>query len=113
MQSVVIRGDQAYLPNIAASPTGPLHFNVDTQAFVNVIDGVNGPTQADASAQKFLNLNLGAIKPEPGKKTLFFANQWAIAFTNDSGPGTPYALPPPTHLLFKVTVAPHRNLRFT
>ena len=39
MQSIVIRGNQAYLPNIAASPTGPLRFNVDTQAFVNVLDG--------------------------------------------------------------------------
>ena len=38
----MIRGNQAYLPNIAASPDGPLRFNVDTQAFVNVIDGVNG-----------------------------------------------------------------------
>ena len=39
MQSIVIRGNQAYLPNIAASPNGPLRFNVDTQAFVNVLDG--------------------------------------------------------------------------
>ena len=42
LQSIVIQGDHAFLPNIAASPTGPLRFNVDTQAFVNVIDGVNG-----------------------------------------------------------------------
>jgi YVTN family beta-propeller protein len=113
MQSVVIRGDQAYLPNIAASPTGPLHFNVDTQAFVNVIDGVNGPAQADASAQKFLNLNLGAIKPEPGKKTLFFANQWAVAFTNDSGPGTGYAVSAGSDLLVKFNVAADGKLGFT
>ena len=36
LQSIVIRGNQAYLPNIAASPDGPLRFNLDTQAFVNV-----------------------------------------------------------------------------
>jgi YVTN family beta-propeller protein len=113
MQSIVIRGDQAYLPNVAASPTGPLRFNVDTQAFVNVIDGVNGPTQTDASAQKFLNLNLGAIKPEPGKKTLFFANQWAIAFTNDSGPGAAYAVSAGSDLLVKVNVAADGTLSFT
>ena len=41
LQSIVIKGNNAYLPNIAASPTGPLKFNVDTQAFVNVIGGVN------------------------------------------------------------------------
>ena len=39
MQSIVIRGSQAYLPNIAASPEGPQRFNDSTQAFVNVIDG--------------------------------------------------------------------------
>ena len=67
MQSIVIRGNSAYLPNIAASPDGPLRFNVDTQAFVNVIDGVNGPVQSDASAAKFLNLHLGARNPEAGQ----------------------------------------------
>src|SRR5262249_11338119 len=38
LQSIVIRGDRAYLPNIAASPTGPLRFNLDTHAFLNVLD---------------------------------------------------------------------------
>ncbi len=76
----MIRDNQAYLPNIAASPSGPLRFNGDTQAFVNVIDGVNGNTQTDASAAKFLNLNVGAQEPAPGKKKLFFSNVWAIAF---------------------------------
>ena len=59
---------------------------MDTQAFVNVIDGgVNGGGARDASAAKFVNLHLGARDPEPGKKKLFFANAWAIAFTNQSG----------------------------
>lgn len=113
MQSIVIRGDQAYLPNIAASPSAPLKFNVDTHAFVNVIDGVNGPAQTDASAQKFLNLHRGAVDPEPGKKTLFFANQWAIAFTNDAGAGTGYAVAAGSDLLVKVNVAADGKLSFT
>ena len=74
LQSIVIRGNTAYLPNIAASPTGPLKFNVDTQAFVNTIDGVRGRSQVDSSSARFLNLHLGARDPEPGKKKLFFAN---------------------------------------
>src|SRR5213075_3455799 len=59
LQSIVIRGDQAYLPNIAASPSGPLRFNLDTHAFVSVIDGVTGTSPADAGINKFLNLHLG------------------------------------------------------
>src|SRR6185436_9498494 len=47
LQSIVIRGDQAYLPNIAASPSGPLRFNLDTHAFVSVIDGVTGTSPVD------------------------------------------------------------------
>ena len=42
LQSIVIRGNRAYLPNIAASPSPPLRFNLDTHAFVNAIGGVNG-----------------------------------------------------------------------
>ena len=45
LQSIVIKGNNAYLPNIAASPTGPLRFNVDTHAFVNVIGGVNAAVE--------------------------------------------------------------------
>ena len=67
LQSIVIRGDQAYLPNIAASPSGPLRFNLDTHAFVSVIDGVTGTSPVDAGTNKFLNLHLGARDPEPGK----------------------------------------------
>ena len=36
----------------------------------------------DASSSRFLNLHLGAREPEPGKKKLFFANPWAMAFTS-------------------------------
>src|SRR6185503_5452585 len=88
LQSIVLRGDRAYLPNIAASPSGPLKFNVDTQAFVNQISGV-GTTPVDAGA---LNLHLGARNPEAGKTKLFFANPWAIAFNNQAGAGTAYAV---------------------
>ena len=86
LQSIVIRGDRAYLPNIAASPESPLQFQNSTEAFVNVINGV-GAGGSDGAA---LNLHLGARDPEPGKKKLFFANQWAIAFATQTGPGAAY-----------------------
>lgn len=121
LQSIVIRGNQAYLPNIAASPSDPLRFNVDTQAFVNIIDGVNGSTQTDASLSKFFlgstnvgpNLHLGAQVPEAGKKILFFANPWGIAFTTQSGTGTAYVVSAASDLLVKVNVAADGTISFT
>jgi YVTN family beta-propeller protein len=110
LQSIVIRGDRAYLPNIAASPTGPLVFNVSTHAFVNQIGGVNSLNQTDLGA---LNLHLGAPNPEPGKITLFFANPWAIAFTNQSGAGNAYAVSAGSDLLVKLNVAGDGTLSFT
>jgi YVTN family beta-propeller protein len=104
MQSIVIRGNQAYLPNIAASPTGPLRFNVDTQAFVNVLDGASSGSTRDASAAKFLNLHLGARQPEPAKKKLFFANVWGIAFTRRSGGGSAYVISAGSDLVVKLRV---------
>src|SRR5213075_1698608 len=101
-QSIVLRGESAYLPNIAASPTGPLLFSLDTHAFVNVIDGVNSTSPLDGSSNKFLNLHLGARLPEPGKRKLFFANAWAIAFTSELGDGTAYAVSAASDLLVKL-----------
>lgn len=110
LQSIVIRGDRAYLPNIAASPSGPLKFNVDTQAFVNQISGVTSATQTDAGT---INLHLGARSPEAGKTKLFFANPWAIAFTNQSGAGTAYAVSAGSDLLVKLNVDGAGALSFT
>ena len=103
LQSVVIHGNQAYLPNIAASPTGPLKFNVDTQAFVSVLNGASSGTTADAGATKFINLHLGARQPEPNKKRLFFANAWAIGFSK-RGAGAAYVVAAGSDLLVKVNV---------
>ncbi|MFN8503519.1 beta-propeller fold lactonase family protein [Kouleothrix sp.] len=109
MQSVVIRGDRAFLPNIAASPTGPLKFNVDTQAFVSQISGV-GSAEADGGA---LNLHLGARTPEANKTKLFFANPWAIAFTNQSGAGAAYVVSAGSDLLVKLNVDAANTISFT
>jgi YVTN family beta-propeller protein len=113
MQSIVIRGGQAFLPNIAASPEGPQRFNNSTMAFVNVIDGVNGGSQRDGSNGKFLNLHLGARTPEAGKKKLFFANPWAIGFTNQRGNGAAYVVSAGSDLLVKVNVSGNGTLSFT
>ncbi len=113
LQSVVIRGESAYLPNIAASPTGPLRFNLDTHAFVSVVAGANSTSPLDGSSNKFLNLHLGARDPEPGKRRLFFANVWAIAFPSQLGDGFGYAVSAGSDLLVKFQVLADGRLNFT
>jgi YVTN family beta-propeller protein len=113
MQSIVIRGGQAFLPNIAASPEGPQRFNNSTMAFVNVIDGIGGRRQRDGSDGKFLNLHLGARTPEQGKKKLFFANPWAIGFTRQRGSGAAYVVSAGSDLLVKLNVSGNGTLSFT
>ncbi|WP_394847165.1 beta-propeller fold lactonase family protein [Pendulispora brunnea] len=109
LQSIVLRDGHAYLPNIAASPTGPLHFDVDTQAYVNRIDGIGG-AETDGGA---LNLHLGARDPEPGKPMLFFANPSAMAFTTQSGRGSAYVVSSASDLLVKLDVDAAGVLHFT
>lgn len=109
LQSIVIRGTNAYLPNIAASPSPPLKFNVDTQAFVNRISNIN-TTPTDAGA---VNLHLGARLPEPGKTKIFFANPWAMAFTNQAGSGNAYVVSSGSDLLVKLNVDSNGVLTFT
>jgi YVTN family beta-propeller protein len=110
LQSVVIRGNRAYLPNIAASPTGPLRFNLDTHAYLNQIGAANTTSPTDLGA---LNLHLGARDPEPGKVRHFFANPWAIAFTTQSGSGNAYAVSAASDGLVKLNVAADDSLSFT
>lgn len=111
LQSIVIRDGHAYLPNIAASPSRPLKFDVDTQAFVNRIDNL-APNVNETDGGAF-NLHLGARDPEPGKKKLFFANPWAIAFTTQDGPSKAYAVSAGSDLLVKLNVAANGALNFT
>jgi YVTN family beta-propeller protein len=113
MQSIVIHGGQAYLPNIAASPDGPLRFDVSTQAFVNTVNGIRTGDERDGSSTRFLNLHLGARDPEPGKKKLFFANAWAMGFTTRSGAGFGYVVSAGSDLLVKIRVGADGRLAFT
>jgi len=113
MRSVAIRGNQAYLPNIAASPSGPLRFNVDTQAFVSVLDNAATGVVTDTGAAKSINMHLGARTPEAGKKKLFFSNPWDIAFTNQSGAGNAYVVSSGSDLLVKLDVDASGVLSFT
>jgi YVTN family beta-propeller protein len=113
LQSIVIRGRYAFLPNIAASPDGPLRFDVSTQAFVNVISGLRTGQERDGSEGRFLNLHKGAEEPEQGKKKLFFAGPWAMAFTRKSGAGSAYVVAANSDLLVKLDVSASDRISFT
>ena len=85
--SVVIKGDRAYLPNNASSPNGPVRFNVNVQGFLSVID-----TTADAEGQangqvQTINMNRGVNFEPAGPSKLFFAMPWQIAFKHDGDEG--------------------------
>ena len=110
MQSLVIRGNRAFMPNIAASPTSPLKFNTDTHAFLTFMENVGSGFLADGGA---LNLHLGARIPETGKKKLFFSNPWAIAFTTQSGAGSAYVVSAGSDLLVKLNVSAGDIVSFT
>ncbi len=75
LESIVVRGNRAYLPSTASSPNGPVKFNVNLQAFVSVID-----TDADQEvADETFNMNKG-VQFEPVGKKLFPTNPSALAF---------------------------------
>ena len=109
LQSIVIRDGHAYLPNIAASPTGPQRFDTNTQAYVNRIDGIGG-SETDGGA---INLHLGGRDPESGKQELYFANPRGIAFTSRKGDGNAYAISAGSDLLVKLNVSGDGALNFT
>lgn len=112
LQSIVIFGNQVYLPNIGASTGAPDRFNVSTQSHVNVLDNANSGTPADAP-DKAVNMHLGARVPESGKKKLFFANPWAIAFRDTAGTDNAYAVSSGSDLLVKLNVDASGDLTFT
>lgn len=109
LENIVIRDGKAYLPNIAASPTGPSKFNTTTQAYINLIADIEG-TPSDKGA---INLHLGARDPEPGKQELYFANPSDIAFTTEAGQGVAYVTSAGSDVLVKLKVSKDGELSFT
>lgn len=109
LENISIRDGKAYLPNIAASPTGPSKFNTTTQAFVNVINDVSGQAQDWG----YINLHLGGRNPEDGKSELYFANPSAIDFTTPTGAGYAYVASAGSDILVKLKVNSEGGLEFT
>jgi YVTN family beta-propeller protein len=81
LQSIVIKGDRAYLPNTASSPNGPFRFNVNVQGFLSVMD-----TGLDVDSGQTINMNKG-VQFESATTRLFITNPIAVAFKRNSNEG--------------------------
>lgn len=97
LQSVVIKNGRAYLPNVAASPEGPVKFNVDTQAFLSVMDLASQAELPNGT----INLH-AAVKAQTSPQKLFLANPWAVAFKHGSSDG--YVVSEASDVLVKITL---------
>jgi YVTN family beta-propeller protein len=99
LNNIVIKGNRAYLPNNAASPDGPVRFNVNVQAFLSVIDTTTDKEGVVGGQSQTINLNRG-VQFEPAGQRLFFAVPWHAAFKRNSNEG--YVVSMSSNVLVKV-----------
>src|SRR5690349_9257491 len=97
LQAIVLKNGHGYLPNVAASPEGPVKFNVDTQAFLSVFDVASKSELSGGT----INLH-AAVKAQTFTPKLFLANPWAIAFKHASDEG--YVVSAASDVLVKITL---------
>lgn len=81
LQSIVIKGNRAYVPNTGSSPNGPVRFNVNLQGLLASVD-----LTTNTDAGETLNLNRG-VQFEPVGTRLFNTNPIAIAFKSGADEG--------------------------
>lgn len=99
MQAVAIKNGFAYLPNVGASPNGPVRFNVNTQALVHILD-----TNTNQDTGQTINLH-AAVRAQPeGPRKLFLAIPWAIAFKTNENVG--YVVSAASNVLVRIQVDP-------
>jgi YVTN family beta-propeller protein len=94
LNSIVIKGGHAYLPNTAASPNGPVRFNVNLQSFLSVIDLATDTEGATINMNR--GINLEAATPN----RVFLAVPWAAAFEHGSNTG--FVVASASNLIVKV-----------
>ena len=96
LQSIVVLGKHAYLPNTASSPNGPFKFNVNVQGFLSVFD-----TGTDTDSGQTINMNNGVQNEDP-KVKLFITNPIAIAFDRTGTEG--WVVSAATNRIIRVTL---------
>ena len=81
LESILIRGNIAYVAGTCSSPNGPFRFNVNVQSCVSTID-----TTQDVEI-KTVNMNDGVNFEVPGETRLFNTNPFALAFKRSAAEG--------------------------
>ncbi len=102
LNSIVIKNGRAYLPNNAASPDGPVRFNVNVQAFLNVIDTATDKEGLADGNRQTINMNRGINFEPAGEKKLFIGMPWHMAFEHKSNVG--YVVASAANILVKVVL---------
>ncbi len=106
LQSVVIKGNRAYLPNTCASPDAPVRFNVNVQSCLSVLDTTTDVEGKAGGVAQTINMNRGINfevgDPADERKRLFLAVPWAVAFKNDANEG--YAASMSSNAIVKVVL---------
>ena len=104
LQSVVVKGNRAYLPNTCASTDGPVRFNVNMQSCLSVLDIATDAEGKVNGASQTLNMNRGinfeSEDPADPVKKLFLAVPWAVAFKHGANEG--YAVSLSSNVIVKV-----------
>ena len=94
LQSIVIRGNQAYLPNIAASPDGPAAVQ-RRHAGLRQRHRRRQRHQPDRRERGQVPQPASRrARPRAGQEEAVLRQPWAIAFTTQSGAATPTSSPP-------------------
>jgi hypothetical protein len=98
LNNVAVKGNFAFIPNVAASPTGPFRFDVNTHSLLSVIDRA---TNTDTG--KTLNMHL-AVGQQTNPVKLFNTIPWAIAFKHAANDG--YVVIAASNIVIKVNSTP-------
>lgn len=96
LNNIAVKGNFAFVPNVGASPNGPVRFDVNTHSLLSVINRV---TNLDANHT--LNMHL-AVKNQTVTPKLFNTLPWAIAFKHAAQEG--YVVIAASNVILKISV---------
>ena len=96
LNNIAIKGRFAFLPNTAASPNGPVRFDVNTQSLLSVID-----TGSKTDAGKTINMHR-AVATQTSTAKRFITQPWAMAFKRAADEG--YVISAASNIVVKVKV---------
>jgi YVTN family beta-propeller protein len=97
LNNIAIKGNFAFVPNVGASPNGPVRFDVNTHSLLSVI---NRLTVSDAGT---VNMHL-AVKNQTNPAKLFNTIPWAMNFKHNANTG--YVAIAASNIIIKVVIDP-------